>query len=199
MSSLCGTAPLSRVDLRWLHCFRPLSHAVFVQDCQYIVCWMQDLGLWAFLMFWSACGCIFVFSNCSHISFVIFQVYRVDECLLQWLPTQEDSDGFASPRKVFPCVPLKQRPLQQQSVIEVTFKHLENGLRALRKSLVCRLMRRQLLLVWSILLQQSSLYSTLESACYGINWHTLGMAFRFAIWLEVFLRRLKLSSQNLFP
>jgi len=52
----------------------------------------------------------------------------------------------------------------------VTFKHLENGLRALRKSLVCRLMRRHLLLIWSILLQQSSLYSTLESVCYGINW-----------------------------
>jgi len=76
MSSLCGTARLSRVDLRWLHCFSPLSHAVFVQDCQYIVCWMQDLGLWAFLMFWSACCCIFVFSNCSHISFVIFQVFK---------------------------------------------------------------------------------------------------------------------------
>ena len=52
----------------------------------------------------------------------------------------------------------------------MTFKHLENGLRALRKSLVCRLMRRHLLLIWSILLQQSSLYSTLESVCYGINW-----------------------------
>ena len=81
-----------------------------------------------------------------------------------------DPDDFASQRKVFPCVPVKQRPLQQQSVIQVTFKHLENGLRALRKSLVCRLMRRHLLLIWSILLQQSSLYSTLESVCYGINW-----------------------------
>ena len=49
-------------------------------------------------------------------------------------------------------------------------KHLENGLRALRKSLVCRLIRLLLLLIWSTLLQQSSLYSTLGSACYGINW-----------------------------
>ena len=74
------SARLSCVDLRWLYCFRPLGHAIFVPDCPYIVCWVQDFGLWAFLMVWTARCCSF--SICSRISFAIFQVYKMDVLVL---------------------------------------------------------------------------------------------------------------------
>jgi len=178
MSSLCGTARLSRVDLRWLHCLRPLSHAVFVQDCQYIVCWIQDLGLWAFLMFWSACCCFFVFSNCSHFFFCYLSSLQSGCVFTSKIAHSRDPDGFASQRKLFPCVPLKQRPLQQQSVIQVTFKHLENGLRALRKSLVCRLMRRHLLLILEYF---AAAEFPLLHTWVCLLWHKLGTP---SVWLS---------------
>ena len=65
---------------------------------------------------------------------------------------------------------LKQRPLQQRSVIEDPFKNLENGPHALKKSFAYRLMSCQLPFIWNFLLQQSFPYSTLEPACYGVNW-----------------------------
>ena len=60
---------------------------------------------------------------------------------------------------------LKQRTFQQRSTIQARFRYFEKGLRALRKSLACRMICH-LLFILRYLLQQNSPYSILESVRY---------------------------------
>ena len=46
---LCTGLPIYCVTHWWLHCFKPLGHAIFVWDCTFIMCWLWviTMGHWA--------------------------------------------------------------------------------------------------------------------------------------------------------